>query len=881
MGGCVSIAVSCDEAVKGLTSCLSGEKNPFRNLVDHIATLEGTVRQLEARGDDLLKRIKVEEDKGLRRFSEVEEWLSEVRITVREAHNLLSQRYDERDKLCCGKYCSKRCISSYNYSNKIAKKVIQVEKLISRGVFDEVAQRGSIPKVEERIFHQKIVGQEAIVESTWKILEEGGVGLLGVYGMGGVGKTTFLSQINNKFLTENNDFDVVIWVVVSRNPTVKRIQEDIGKRLELYEECWEKKTENEIASVIKRSLENKKYVLLLDDMWAKVDLASIGIPDPKRNGSKIAFTTRSNEVCGSMGVDEEIEVKFLMWDDAWDLFTRNMKETLESHVDIPVIAQLIARKCHGLPLALSVIGETMARKNSIEEWHAALGVLSSSAAKFSRIEDEILSLLKFSYDDLKCEKTKSCFLFCALFPEDYEIGKDDLIEHWVSQGFILGCKGINYPGYAILGTLSRAYLLKESESNEHVQMHDVVRDMALWISSGCGEQKQENGVFVNAKAHLREIPKIENREAVRRMSLIYNQIEEACESLNCPELETLLLRDNRLKNISSDFFSHVPVLAILDLSLNPNLIELPNLSNLVHLRHLNLSCTGITILPDGLRAMRELLYLNLEHTYMLNDISEIIYCLNLQVLRLYASGVNISEDIVGLIRCMKNLYLLTITLRNSSALQSFLQDTETIFYNQVLRFQIQATRNPFRVPFATISSSRFIEIQDSDIQKIEIEGVISNESEIVGPRVKSNVCFINLRKVRLDNCIGLKDLTWLVFAPHVATLYVVWLPDIKHIINKAEYAVLRRTCDLEGVIPFRELEFLTLKNLGNLKSIYWDPLVFGKLKEIDVKGCPKLTRLPLDSRSALNKNVVIKGEEEWLKKLRWEDRATKERFLPN
>lgn len=104
---------------------------------------------------------------------------------------------------------------------------------------------------------------------------------------GGVGKTTFLSQINNKFLTERNAFDVVIWVVVSRNPTVKRIQEDIGKRLELYEECWERKTENEIASVVKRSLEKRKYVLLLDDMWAKLDLAGIGIPDPKRNGSKI------------------------------------------------------------------------------------------------------------------------------------------------------------------------------------------------------------------------------------------------------------------------------------------------------------------------------------------------------------------------------------------------------------------------------------------------------------------------------------------------------------------------------------------------------------------------------------------------------------------
>ncbi|XP_056846910.1 LOW QUALITY PROTEIN: putative disease resistance protein At5g05400 [Raphanus sativus] len=379
----------------------------------------------------------------------------------------------------------------------------EAQVTISRGVFDEVAQRDSIPKVVERILHhQKIFGQEEIVESTWGVIKEGRVGLLwGVYGTGGVGKTTFLSQINNKFLTESNDFDVVIWVLVSRNPNVKRIQEEIGKRLELYEECWEKKTENEIASVIKRSLERNKYVLLLDDMWEKLDLASIGIPDPKRNGSKIVFTTRSNEVCGSMGVDVEIEVKRLMLRDAWDLFTMNMEETLRSHRDIPDVALKIMRSCKGLPLVLSVIREAMSRKNSIKEWRAALGVLSSSAAEFARIEDVILPMLKFSYDELKSETTKSCFLFCALFPEDYEIGKDELIEHWVSQGFIIGSKGINDRGNAILGTLIRAQLLEESGSREHVQMHDVVRDMALWISSGCGgDQKQENVLVVKANA---------------------------------------------------------------------------------------------------------------------------------------------------------------------------------------------------------------------------------------------------------------------------------------------------------------------------------------------------------------------------------------------
>lgn len=84
----------------------------------------------------------------------------------------------------------------------------------------------------------------------------------------------------------------------------------------------------------------------------------------------------------------------------------------------------MAEKCHGLPLALSVIGETMSYKTTVEEWEHAIDVLTRSAAEFSDMENKILPILKYSYD----EHIKSCFLYCALFPEDYEIVKESLIE---------------------------------------------------------------------------------------------------------------------------------------------------------------------------------------------------------------------------------------------------------------------------------------------------------------------------------------------------------------------------------------------------------------------------------------------------------------------
>ncbi|KAG7557150.1 Leucine-rich repeat [Arabidopsis suecica] len=581
-----------------------------------------------------------------------------------------------------------------------------------------------------------------------------------------------------------------------------------------------------------------------------------------------------------MGVDKEIEVTCMMWDDAWDLFTKNMEDTIKSNPEILEVARSVAKKCKGLPLALNVIGEVMARKKTVEEWHHAANVLSSSAAQFSGMEAEILSILKFSYDDLADGKTKKCFLFCALFPEDYEIGKDDLIDYWVGNELIGGAK-LNYEGYAIIGALKNACLLIESESKDKVKMHDVIRDMALWIPLGFGGPQEK---LVVAEENARKIPKIKDQEALSSISLISNRIEEACVSLDCPNLGTVLLRDNKLRNISQDFFYRVPILRVLDLSLNANLTRLPNISNLVSVRYLNLSCTGLKDLPNGLYELNKLIYLNLEHTYMLKKIDGISSLSSLQVLRLYGSGIDTNDNVVEEIQRLEHLYQLTITLRSSSGLESYLKDEKLNSYNQQLHLSNQSSE--LIVPFGMISSSRVLEILDSNIPKLEIK--LPNDDsdeeyhvlrEPMESEYRSNIKFFSLREVRLDNCTSLKDLTCLLYAPHLAVLYLVWLPDIHAIIDGYGPPVM--SSSLPNTQPFRALEFLTLKNLVKLRSIYWGPLPFPNLKEINIKGCPLLTRLPINSESAQSQNVIINAEKEWLEKVEWRDQATKERFYPS
>ncbi|CAA7034240.1 unnamed protein product [Microthlaspi erraticum] len=159
----------------------------------------------------------------------------------------------------------------------------------------------------------------------------------------------------------------------------------------------------------------------------------------------------------------------------------------------------------------------MSCKRRVEEWRHAINVLTSYATEFSGMEDKILPLLKYSYDNLKGEDVKSCLLYCALFPEDDLISKKNLIDYLIGEGIIDGSEGIErarYKGYEIIGDLVRASLLMEEDGTECVRMHDVVREMALWIASELGREKE--AFIVHAGVGLSEIPKVKNWNSVRR-----------------------------------------------------------------------------------------------------------------------------------------------------------------------------------------------------------------------------------------------------------------------------------------------------------------------------------------------------------------------------
>ncbi|KAK9229645.1 hypothetical protein WN944_022609 [Citrus x changshan-huyou] len=78
----------------------------------------------------------------------------------------------------------------------------------------------------------------------------------------------------------------------------------------------------------------------------------------------------------------------------------------------------------------------------IHEWRNALNELRGLVRSFNSINADVLGQLEFSYRPLKDKKVQHCFLYCALYPEDFAISKDELIGYWIAEGLIEEVKNV-------------------------------------------------------------------------------------------------------------------------------------------------------------------------------------------------------------------------------------------------------------------------------------------------------------------------------------------------------------------------------------------------------------------------------------------------------
>ncbi|KAK8973578.1 hypothetical protein V6N11_030768 [Hibiscus sabdariffa] len=439
---------------------------------------------------------------------------------------------------------------------------------------------------------------KACIEDIWQCLMDDEVQKVGVWGMGGVGKTSIMKIINNQLLEETEKFDMVIWITVSKEMTIAKLQKVIASKIGV-EFCGDEDETTRAGMLFETLLRKSKFVIILDDLWEKVSLERIGIPEPSV-GSKLVLTTRSSDVCRQLGCIV-IKVKPLMEEEAWKLFLEKVGHDILNIPGVEPIARSIAKRCAGLPLGVITIASCMKGIDDICEWRNALKELSLRQKSVSGIEDEVFRQLQFSYDRLKDPKLQDCFLSCALYPEDREIEEGRLIQLWIAEGLVEEMDSLQAEfdrGRAIMNRLVSNCLLEvfiERENRRTVKMHDLLRDMALHIA--------ESRFLVKAGTMLEKAPDVQEWSMeLEKVSLMNNwklYIPSEMSPPMCPRLTTLLLSDCKITSTPEGFFEYMDALKILDLSGNP-IKSLPqSLSKCPKLTTLLLSDCGINSILEG------------------------------------------------------------------------------------------------------------------------------------------------------------------------------------------------------------------------------------------------------------------------------------------
>jgi len=493
-------------------------------------------------------------------YENVKKWLEDANNEI-EGAKPMENEIGKNGK--CFTWCP-NCMRQFKLSKALAKKSETFRKLGEISEKFKTVSHKAPPQPIEFFRSKEFMPSESSKEALkqiMKALKDDNVNMIGLYGMGGVGKTTLVKEVGTR-AKELQLFDEVLMATVSQNPNVIDIQNRMADMLGLKIE--ENSKEGRANRLRQRLKEVEKMLIILDDVWTVIDFQEIGIPlGDDHRGCKILLTTRLKGICSSMGCEPKVFLRVLPEDEAWDLFRINAG-LRDRDSTSNTLAREVARECQGLPIALVTVGRALRDKSAVE-WKAAFKQLKDS--QFMEQFDEqknAFTFLKLSYDNLMHEETKLCFLLCSLFPEDYDIPIEDLMRYTVGYGLHQDEESIEDARkqvYVAMKNLKACCLLLGTETEEHVRMHDLVRDFAIQRASS-----KEYGFMVKAGIGLEKWP-ISNKsfEGCTTISLMGNKLAELPEGLLCPQLKVLLLELDDGLNVPDRFFEGMKEIEVLSL----------------------------------------------------------------------------------------------------------------------------------------------------------------------------------------------------------------------------------------------------------------------------------------------------------------------------
>uniref|UniRef100_UPI001CB92975 TMV resistance protein N-like n=1 Tax=Erigeron canadensis TaxID=72917 RepID=UPI001CB92975 len=324
-----------------------------------------------------------------------------------------------------------------------------------------------LSSLDSPVEDENLVGMETRLEQLRSHLSIGlgGVRMVGIWGLGGGGKTTlaFSAYIKLRVHFHGHCFIENIREKSQQIDGLKKLQEAILSEVLKTQELLTSVKEGRCK--IHSMLCRRNVLIVLDDVDHLDQLKALaGCHKWFGDGSRILITTRDHHLLTIHKVDVVSHINLLSHDEAIRLLNKHAYYEDKPVPDYEVLSKKVVKYAAGLPLALIVLGTFLHDKDK-DEW------LSTLARLKDHPEMDIVEKLKISYDGLKPVE-KELFLDIACFNRGTKEG--DAMEILDACGF--------YPDIGIK-ILKQKALITISKDGK-IDMHDLVQEMAHYIVRG-------------------------------------------------------------------------------------------------------------------------------------------------------------------------------------------------------------------------------------------------------------------------------------------------------------------------------------------------------------------------------------------------------------
>nr|XP_048327279.1 probable disease resistance protein At4g27220 isoform X1 [Ziziphus jujuba var. spinosa] len=529
-------------------SNINNLKTQFQHLKDTKQDLQHTLDVATRRGEEIKQSIK--------------NWLSQIDSISEMVENFLSDHEGQANTGCSIKSFPNLVLRHRlsRRAKKMAQSVVEIKEAASK--FGKVSNVPILQNILETKGYMAFHTRNSILKGIMEALRNNDIRMIGVYGMAGVGKTTLAKEVAKRAL-EAKLFNDAVEVAVSAFPKLEKIQQEIADRLGLKFD--EDGVKARAVRLRHRLRTEEKFLIILDDVWKKLDLLDIGICfEDVQKGCKILITSRYQGVLeDDMDVDKNFKVELLSDSEAWSFFSKMVGDNLlsdENSDEFKHLTTQIVKECACLPLAIMTVAHALKNKG-IHFWKDALRRLRRSS-----MDEKVYSSVKLSYDFLENGEARLILLFCSLYEEDAEISINDLLNLCVGWDLFKDVYTLEESRNRLQTLLdelkSRCLLLKGNE-RDLVKMHDVIHDVGISIAASEDFKMYNIRSNDELKKYLEDSNKLKDSIAISLGATVEHQFLPS--SLNCAELRLLSMAREHC-SLPDNFFEETKELRVLNLS---------------------------------------------------------------------------------------------------------------------------------------------------------------------------------------------------------------------------------------------------------------------------------------------------------------------------